>query len=124
MNKSVLFGSIIAAVIVTGVIAGVESVEAKPPETLPAAVCPAGNVQHWETIAWSSGVAFEHPTLTSVDIGIVKAQVDTNTVYNYNELAASVLDNLGYLNSGNPITPSDILFANNQAEPQIICAES
>jgi cell division protein FtsN len=31
---------------------------------------------------------------------------------------------MGYLNSGNPITASDITFAKNQSEPQIICAES
>ena len=124
MNKSILFGSIIAAVIVTGVIAGVESVEAKPPEPLPAAVCPAGNVQHWETISWASGVEFEHPTLASVSGGIVKTQVDINTVFSYNELAAAALNNLGYLNSGNPIIASDVTFAVNPTEPQIICAES
>ena len=124
MKQSILFASIIAAVIVTGVLVGVDSVEAKPPEPLPSAVCPAVNVQHWETITWSSGVELEHPTLSSVSGGILKAQVDTSTVYSYSELAASTLNTMGYLNSGSPITASDISFADNQSGPQIICAES
>ena len=124
MKKSILFASIIAAAIVTGIVASGQAVEAKPPEPLPAAVCPAVNVQHWETITWSSGVEFEHPTLASVSGGILKAQVDTSTVYSYSELAASTLNTMGYLNSGSPITASDISFADNQSGPQIICAES
>jgi len=125
MNKSILFGSIIAAVLVIGVVAGGESVEAKMPVSLPAAVCPAENVQHWETLEWTSAnVFFEHPALPSVDGGIMKAQADPNTVYNYLEMAASALNTMGYLNSGSPITASDIGFAFDRAEPQIICAES
>jgi len=96
----------------------------KKKKKLSAAVCPAENVQHWETISWSAVVVFEHPTLPSVDGGFMKAQADPNRVYSYNELAASTLNTLGYLNSGNPITASDVTGANKQAEPQIICAES
>jgi len=124
MNKSILFASIITAAIVTGIIASGELAGAEKPVSLPAAVCPAENVQHWETIIWSSSIAFEHPTLASVSGGIMKAQVDPNTVYNFNELTASALNNLGYLNSGSPITASDITFARGAAEPIIICAES
>jgi len=124
MNKSILFAGIITAAIVTGIIASGELAEAEKPVSLPAAVCPAENVQHWETISWASTTAFEHPTLPSVSGGIMKAQADPNTVYNYNELVALALNNLGYLNSGNPIQVSDVTFAVNQAEPQIICAES
>ncbi len=54
----------------------------------------------------------------------MKAQADPSTVYNYNELAASALDTMEYLNSGNLITASDISFASPQADPQIICAGS
>ena len=67
---------------------------------------------------------FEHPTLPSVDGGIMKAQADPNTVYSYKEMAASALNTMGYLNSGSPITASDVTGANKQAEPQIICSES
>jgi len=124
MNKTIFFVGIIAATIVAGIIASGELAEAAKPESLPAAVCPAENVQHWETISWASTMSFDHPTLPSVSGGIMKAQADPNTVYNYNELVASALNNLGYLNSGSPISSSDIVFATNQAEPQIICAES
>jgi len=118
MNKSILFASIITTAIITGIIASGELAEAEKPELLAVAVCPAENVQHWETLAWSSAdVVFEHPTLPSVEGGIMKAQADPNTVYNYNELAASALNTMGYLNSGSG-------FAFDQAEPQIICAES
>ena len=124
MNKTIFFVGIIAGTIVAGIIASVELAEAAKPESLPAAVCPAENVQHWETIAWSSTMSFDHPTLSSVSGGIMKAQADPSVVYNYNELVTSALNNLGYLNSGSPITVSDVTFAVNQAEPQIICAES
>ena len=125
MKKTILFASVITAVIVTSVMASVGSVEAKPPESLAAAVCPAENVQHWETLEWvSDNVFFDHPTLPSVDGGIIKAQVDPSTVYSYIEVAASALNTMGYLNSGSPITASDIGFAFDRAEPQIICAES
>ena len=124
MNKSILFASIITAAIVTGIIASGELAQAEKPESSSAAVCPAENVQHWETIAGGSTTAFEHPTLSSVSGGIMKAQADPNTVYNYNELVASALNNLGYLNSGSPITASDIPIAQRQGDSQIICAES
>ena len=125
MIKYILFASIIAIAIVSGIISSGELVEAEKPAPMPAAVCPAENVQHWETLEWTSAnVFFEHPTLPSVDGGIMKAQADPNRVYSYKEMAASALNTMGYLNSGSPITASDIGFAFDQAEPQIICAES
>ena len=122
-TTTILAFSVVLALVIGIVSSGTIVEAAKPPESLPAAVCPAVNVQHWETISWVSGVFIEHPTLASIERGILKTQVDINTVYNYNELAAA-LNNLGYLNSGNPITASDIVFSTPQADPQIICAES
>ena len=48
MNKYILFASIIAIAIVGGIISSGELVEAEKPAPMPAAVCPAENVQHWE----------------------------------------------------------------------------
>jgi len=124
-TTTILAFSVVLALVIGIVSSGTIVEAAKPPESLPAAVCPAENVQHWETLEWTSAnVFFEHPTLPSVDGGIMKAQADPNTVYSYKEMAASALNTMGYLNSGSPITASDIGFAFDRAEPQIICAES
>ncbi|MCH8085754.1 MAG: hypothetical protein IIC15_04920 [Thaumarchaeota archaeon] len=50
MNKYILLASIIAIAIVGGIISSGELVEAEKPAPMPAAVCPAENVQHWETL--------------------------------------------------------------------------
>jgi len=88
-------------------------------------VCPAGNVQHWETIAWGSNVPFQHDTLPFSQGGISKVTVDQNIgSFTFNEAVAAHLNNLGYSNAGNPITAGDIPVAQQQGEPYVICAES
>jgi len=124
MNKSILFVSIIAATIVTGIIASGELAQAEKPVSLAAAVCPAENVQHWETLAWGSSTLLQHTTLPSVSGGIVKVQADQNAVFDHLGLVASKLNDLGYTNSGNPITRDDVGAAIPQGDSQIICAES
>ena len=126
MNKLGIWGIAIATVFVTSILT-ISAFEAQAikPEPLAAAVCPAENVQHWETIAWGSSVAFQHPTLPSISGGISKAQVDPNVAaFSYNGLIAEKLNNLGYTKSGSPITAGDIPIALKQEEPQIICAEN
>ena len=124
MNKTILFASVISVTIIAGIVASGELAEAEKPVSLAAAVCPAENVQHLETLAWGSSTLLQHTTLPSVSGGIVKVQADQNAVFDHLGLVASKLNDLGYTNSGNPITRDDVGAAIQQGDSQIICAES
>jgi len=122
MNKTAIYSTIVVSVIASLAVFAVSSseVEAVPPSKV---ACPAENVQHWETIAWS-GPPIQHPTLPNVvtSFGTVKAQIDPNQAIDYQDVLISRLNELGYTLNGNPITIDDLNAQ--QHESEIICGQN
>ena len=87
-------------------------------------VCPAENVQHWNTFSWDTVQIIRHPTLPSIGGGYLEIQVPTDKNYSDKGFVVARLTELGYLDSqNNPLTTSNIDTAT-AGSSSMICAEN
>ena len=95
--------------------------EAKPPSQV---ACPAENVQHWNTIIWSASTSVTHPTLPTINSGVLEIQVPSDKSYSGKGVVLSKLTELGYLDAtSQPLDKTDINSAL-LGSSSTICAEN
>jgi len=123
MNKITILA--ISAVFAVSMIAITTfEVEAIKPTQESASVCPAENVQHWNTFSWDTVQIIRHPTLPSIGGGYLEIQVPTDKNYSDKGFVVARLTELGYLDSqNNPLTTSNIDTAT-AGSSSMICAEN
>jgi len=123
MNKITILA--ISAVFVASILAITAfEVEAIKPTQESASVCPAENIQHWNTFSWDTVQIIRHPTLPSIGGGYLEIQVPTDKNYSDKGFVVARLTELGYLDSqNNPLGTGNIDLAT-AGSSSMICAEN
>ena len=123
MNKITILA--ISAVFVASILAITAfEAEAKPPSS---AICPAENVQYWETWSFFYSGDLTHltnPTIPASQLQLLKFKVDPTIPYWPRATIVDRLNELGYTVSGMGGVPMDNLSTHTFQSSTIICTEN